>query len=68
MGDDRDQVTGWRLLTGVADRGERAIGAASKYDYVFFSDNHARDRVSGLAGDLGASDHHIYRAFADLTF
>lgn len=48
--------------------GQPTIGVASKYDYVFFSHHHATGRVSGLAGALGASDHHLYRAFADLTF
>lgn len=47
--------------------GEYTIGTATKYDYAFYSSNRARDRVSGAPMELGASDHRLYQAFADLS-
>lgn len=53
----------------VCRTGERTFGAASKYDYLFISRNVTHGgRVSGLVLDTYKSDHHVYRAFFDITY
>lgn len=49
-----------------ANPGEAKGG--SKLDYIFFSSNRAKGRVSGTVMGTGASDHHLYRGAAELDF